>query len=156
MDRVHPNHQDRRTLEGGQEQQQPFDPQASSAPRSHLSRSMSFSATTQNTYTTQIHDNMSSTSLPASHHKDNSNTSYAGLDLSIQVNDNAQSHLLPSPDSPFGAQAVSRYGAGQQPPTPSFPTLRSSSPTSSNWSTSDHGNSSSNLSGFIPRLHKYF
>jgi len=143
-------HHDQRHFEPPQYDSQP----SPAPPRSHLSRSISYPITTQNSYTPQIHDNLSSTSLPKED-RNSSSSSYAGLGISIQGNDNTQTHhLLPSPDSPFGIPLVSRYGAGQ-PPTPSFPTLRSSSPASSIWSASDQGTSSSTLNGFIPRLHKY-
>lgn len=153
MDRGQQSPHDHRQLDT-QQHSQSYDSQPSTAHRSHLSRSISYPVTTQAAYTSQIHDNMSSSSLPTPHPKDDQSSSYAGLGISIQVNDNTQSHLLPSPDSPFGTQLVSRYATGQ-PLTPSFPTLRSSSPASSIWSTSDHGTSSNNLSGFIPRLHKF-
>lgn len=150
-----PDH--RRQLDHGQQQHaQTYDPQPPHKhPRSHLSRSISYPVPIPVSYSPQIHDNTSSGSLPASHPKDTQNPSYAGLGMPLQGNDNPQSHVLPSPDSPFGTQLLSRHGTGQ-PPTPSFPALRSSSPASSIWSTSDQGTSSNNLSGFIPRLHKYF
>lgn len=136
---------DQRQLE--HHQHQTYDSQPSPNPRSHLSRSVSYPATTQTSYTAQIHDPNSS------HRKDDQNVTYAGLGISVPSStDNSQSHLVPSPESPFATHM--RYTTGQ-PPTPSFPTLRSSSPASSIWSASDPG-TSNNLSGFIPRLHKYF
>lgn len=131
--------------------QQHYDPQPSPLQRSQFSRPASYSAPTQNPYT-QTNDNVSNT-MPLTHQKDDQ-SAYIGLGITTQSTDNVQSLLLPSPDSPFTTHPMmSRYGTGQ-PPTPSFPTLRSSSPASSVWSASDHG-TSSNLSGFIPRLHKY-
>jgi len=140
-----------------QPQPQTYDPQQQ-PPRAHLSRSVSYPVPAQTQYSTQIHENLSSSSLPVSHHKNDSTaTQYAGLGISMQggTDNTSQSQLLPSPDSPFSAQLLSRYGGTGQPPTPSFPNLRSSSPASSVWSASDQGTSSSALSGFIPRLHKY-
>src|SRR5271170_5229240 len=158
MDRGQQQQQQHRpNTHDGHQQPQSYDP-PSQPPRSHLSRSVSYPVPTQNSYSPQIHENISSSSLPVSHHKTESNastTQYAGLGISMQGNDNSQSHLLPSPDSPFSTQLLSRYGGTGQPPTPSFPNVRSSSPASSVWSASDQGTSSSNLSGFIPRLHKY-
>ena len=151
MERGQQSHHDQRP----QSNSQPYDPQPSPVPRSHLSRSISYPAATQGSYAVQIHDNGSSGSLPVSTHKEEQGLSYAGLGISVQGSDGGQSSLLPSPDSPFGAHLLSRHGAGQ-PSTPSFPALRSSSPASSVWSASDQGTSSSNPSGgFIPRLHKY-
>jgi hypothetical protein len=136
-------HDQRQQLE--HHQHQTYDPQISPNPRSHLSRSISYPAATQTSYTAQIHDSN------APHRKDDQNPTYAGLGISVPSTDNSQTHLVPSPDSPFATHM--RYSTGQ-PQTPSFPTLRSSSPASSIWSASDPG-TSNNLSGFIPRLHKY-
>jgi hypothetical protein len=134
-----------------QQQQQPYDTQPSPIPRSQLSsRATSYSAPAQNPYTAQTNENVLSNTMLRPH-KDPA--AYVGLGISAQSADSAQSLVLPSPDSPFTAHPmVSRYSG--QPPTPSFPTLGSSSPASSVWSASDHG-TTSNLSGFIPRLHKY-
>ena len=155
----HNNNNNNNSHDGSQQQPQSYEP-PTHPPRSHLSRSISYPVPTQNSYSTQIHENLSSSSLPVSHHKTESTsttaTQYAGLGISLQGNDNSQPQLLPSPDSPFSSQLLNRYGGTGQPPTPSFPNLRSSSPASSVWSASDQGTSSSTLSGFIPRLHKYF
>jgi hypothetical protein len=141
-------------LERQQQQQQPYDTQPSPIPRNHVSRSVSYPMAAQNPYAMQIHENMSSSSLPMSHHKDEPQASYPGLGISLQSSDNSPNQGLHSPDSPFRAQSSHFiYGQGQ-PSTPSVPVLRSSSPASSIWSTSDTG-ASNNLSGFIPRLHKY-
>jgi hypothetical protein len=148
MDRGQPSPHDQRHQ---QQSQQPYETQPSPAPRSHLSRSISYPVPTQNSYAAQIPENISSTSLPMSQPKEEQ---YAGLGISVPTNENPHPHLLPSPDSPFGTQPLlSRYGTGQ-PLTPSFPILRSSSPASSVWSASDPG-TTTNLSGFIPRLYKY-
>ena len=152
-----PHQQHTQHNDGQQQPQQSYGTQQPQPlPRSHLSRSISYPVPTQSSYVAQRHENTSSSSLPVPHRDDESNTSqYTGLGISMQGNENSQSQLLPSPDSPFNAQLLSRYPGAGQPPTPSFQNLRSSSPASSVWSASDHGTSSTGLSGFIPRLHKY-
>ena len=147
----HPTHDPR--LELQQQQHQPYDSQPSPIPRNHLSRSVSYPTASHNPYTMQIHENMSSNSLPVSQHKDDPSGSYAGLGISMQSTENSQIQNLQSPDSPFRTQSNQFQYSQAQPPTPSFPVLRSSSPASSVWSASDTS-PSNNLSGFIPRLHK--
>src|SRR5579859_5027535 len=88
-----------------QQQRQPYDPQPSPIPRNHLSRSVSYPSQPQNPYSMQILDNMSSSSLPMSHRKDDPNSSYVGLGITLQSADNPQNQGLQSPDSPFRAQS---------------------------------------------------
>jgi len=133
-----------------------YDPQPSPLSRQHLSRSISYPTTTADSYAAQSHENMNSSSLSLSQQREDQTQTYAGLGITLPSGtDSGTSQVLASPDSPFATQSMaSRYLSGQ-PPTPSFPALRSSSPASSVWSASDAGNSVPVSSGFIPRLHKY-
>lgn len=140
-------------LEHQQQQHQPYDSQPSPIPRNHLSRSVSYPTASHNPYSMQTHENVSSSSLPMSQPKDDPSGSYAGLGISMQSAEPSQNQALQSLDSPFRSQSSQFQYSQAQPPTPSFPVLRSSSPASSVWSASDTS-PSNHLSGFIPRLHK--
>lgn len=135
-------------------------------PRQHLSRSVTYPNPTLAPSYAQMQDqNLSSSSLPLSQTpKDDQTQAYIGLGITLPPSttntstENPTPQIHASPESPFGTHAMlsARYPGTGQPPTPSFPTLRSSSPASSTWSASDTGNSVAPASsGFIPRLHKY-
>jgi len=159
MDRTPSEIDKRRLLE--QQSTQHYEPLQSPAARGHVSRSLSYSGVTPQTafpsenIPTVLPGQKETASYVLPTPK-SEGSSYGGLGISIQQAQQAeqtQSNLLPSPDSPF---VLARYGTSQ-PVTPSFPTIRSTSPASSVWSASasDHGASATtNLSGFIPRLHK--